>query len=303
MANSLLPSKNKMIMILSQHLTGLIDRGRWISWRCPYHEDHNPSFGVDTEKGAFNCFACHATGTFDQLLVHLGIESDLQEVDAMSDGEWKDVMLSLDNKSNRKVKWPGEDLEIISPYAEEAPRKYASYLERARKLPTHTIISHKIGWSPREDNRVLIPVWSLSGDRVLWIERRRIDNGKPKYWRPKGVRKELALYGMSSIAGYNWIVIVEGIFDTIALSSYNIPSVCCFGGFSTFHRNAIAKRFDMVYVCFDGDDAGRRKAKEAIAMLKDCGLYVKNVKLPEGQDPGSYAGEIARKMGSDWSVK
>jgi DNA primase len=30
---------------------------------CPFHDDHNPSMSVNTDKGIFTCFVCHKTGT------------------------------------------------------------------------------------------------------------------------------------------------------------------------------------------------------------------------------------------------
>lgn len=35
---------------------------RWGSALCCFHEDHNPSFSVNVETGAFRCFACGARG-------------------------------------------------------------------------------------------------------------------------------------------------------------------------------------------------------------------------------------------------
>ncbi len=37
-------------------------RGHELSGRCPFHEDRQPSFRVNTEKRIFNCFGCTAKG-------------------------------------------------------------------------------------------------------------------------------------------------------------------------------------------------------------------------------------------------
>ena len=37
-------------------------RGLWVSAICPFHSDTNPSFRINTEKGAFKCMACGASG-------------------------------------------------------------------------------------------------------------------------------------------------------------------------------------------------------------------------------------------------
>ena len=296
-----LASKSDIIQTLKPHIQQLNDKGRWIMGCCPYHDDKNPSFGIDTKNGGFNCFACGVTGTYKQLLEHLGITQETGELDAMTEGEWNDVLSSLDRKASKKVTWPGEDVRIASlitdVYVENTPEKYIKYLDK-RGVKLHWAIHWGIGWSPKEENKVLIPVNNLNGNQVNWIERRRIDNKRPKYWRPKGVRKELALFGFSNIrnTGNDWIVVTEGVFDTIALQGRSIPAVCCFGGLSRFQRNVLAKKFSTIYIAFDGDDAGRRKAKEAKAMLKDCGVTVVNINLPEGKDPGNYSFAIARRL-------
>lgn len=36
--------------------------GRWLKWRCPFHQDHTPSFAVGPDRDRYKCFACDATG-------------------------------------------------------------------------------------------------------------------------------------------------------------------------------------------------------------------------------------------------
>lgn len=37
-------------------------RGRWWWWRCPFHKEKTPSFGVTPATGRFKCFGCGAEG-------------------------------------------------------------------------------------------------------------------------------------------------------------------------------------------------------------------------------------------------
>jgi DNA primase len=37
-------------------------KGLWVSAICPFHDDTAPSFRINTEKGAFKCMACGASG-------------------------------------------------------------------------------------------------------------------------------------------------------------------------------------------------------------------------------------------------
>lgn len=38
---------------------------------CPFHEDHRPSFSLKTTDGVFNCFGCHAKGTYWDFILSL----------------------------------------------------------------------------------------------------------------------------------------------------------------------------------------------------------------------------------------
>ena len=46
-------------------------RGRWFTGRCPFHDDHNPSFWVDAERGLWGCRACEVTGDVINLYAKL----------------------------------------------------------------------------------------------------------------------------------------------------------------------------------------------------------------------------------------
>jgi hypothetical protein len=37
-------------------------KGRWFTGRCPFHDDHNPSFWVDAKRNLFGCRACGVKG-------------------------------------------------------------------------------------------------------------------------------------------------------------------------------------------------------------------------------------------------
>lgn len=43
------------------------ESGEDLNMLCPFHNENNPSFGINTETGAYNCFACKASGHFNQL--------------------------------------------------------------------------------------------------------------------------------------------------------------------------------------------------------------------------------------------
>ena len=45
-------------------------KGKWIKALCPFHQDTQPSLGINTETGGYNCLACGARGG-DILAFHM----------------------------------------------------------------------------------------------------------------------------------------------------------------------------------------------------------------------------------------
>lgn len=60
--------------------------GGWANTSCPFddHEDSNPSFGVNLEKGIYKCFGCGRTGNFINLVGHLLNVNFYQSIKLMS---------------------------------------------------------------------------------------------------------------------------------------------------------------------------------------------------------------------------
>lgn len=54
---------------------------------CPFHDDHNPSFSVNTETGLYNCFSCGEKGdifTFYMKLQGVDFPTALRDIGAMA---------------------------------------------------------------------------------------------------------------------------------------------------------------------------------------------------------------------------
>ena len=45
--------------------------GRWLTGLCPFHDDKNPSFWIDTKRGLFGCHGCGARGDVINLFAKL----------------------------------------------------------------------------------------------------------------------------------------------------------------------------------------------------------------------------------------
>ncbi len=52
----------------------IIGNGKWVKALCVFHKDTQPSIGINTETGGYNCLACGARGG-DILAFHMHYHS------------------------------------------------------------------------------------------------------------------------------------------------------------------------------------------------------------------------------------
>jgi len=84
-----------------------------------------------------------------------------------------------------------------------------------------------------------------------------------------------------------YVIVVEGYMDTISLHKAGFTmTVASMGTALTQAQAKLIKRFaDKVYICYDGDSAGQNATLRGLDILKDNGLDVMVVQLPDKFDP------------------
>lgn len=87
--------------------------------------------------------------------------------------------------------------------------------------------------------------------------------------------------------GFHNLILVEGYMDVIALGSVGIKNVVAGMGTALTDGQAreIARLVPLVYVCYDGDSAGRKATIKNVEILMKAGVEVKVVSLDDGCDP------------------
>ena len=83
------------------------------------------------------------------------------------------------------------------------------------------------------------------------------------------------------------VIMVEGYMDTISLYQAGFKNVVASMGTSLTQEQArLIKRYaDTVLISYDGDGAGQKANMRGLEILKDEGINVKVVPLPDGLDP------------------
>ena len=92
---------------------------------------------------------------------------------------------------------------------------------------------------------------------------------------------------LKRVQSFPYLIIVEGYMDTISLYQAGFENVVASMGTSLTKEQArLAKRYsDKILISYDGDFAGQKADLRGLEILKDEGLKVKVVPMPDGLDP------------------
>jgi DNA primase len=151
-------------------------------------------------------------------------------------------------------------------------------------------------------DRVVFPIRDRRG-RVVGFGGRVLGDGMPKYLNSPETatfKKSREVYGLyellNEVRKPEFILVVEGYMDVIALAQFGVPNaVATLGTATSADHVSLLFRFtnDLVF-CFDGDTAGRSAAWKALeASLPHLreGKQLKFLELPEQHDPDSLVRE------------
>ena len=154
--------------------------------------------------------------------------------------------------------------------------------------------------------RLIIPIINQFGQVVAFGGRllEKADFAKYKNTQETIVfSKSNNLYNLNNLkklknqSGLNGVIIVEGYMDTISLVQAGFENVVASMGTAlTKDQARILKRYtDKVFISYDGDFAGQKASIRGLEILKEEGLDVKVVSLPNGLDPDDVIKKFGRK--------
>jgi len=164
------------------------------------------------------------------------------------------------------------------------------------------IIQKNSSFYDRFRNRVMFPVFDYRG-RVIGFGGRVLDDSKPKYLNSPETalfKKGINLYGLNFAIKNNinrTFIIVEGYMDCISLHQYGIKNaVASLGTALTKNQAKLLKRYaDKVIISYDADAAGQMATLRGLKILREVGLEVSIIKVPEGKDPDEFVKNNGRE--------
>ena len=274
-----------------------LSRGRLMGL-CPLHADQKPSFLVDTSKGLFYCYGCGRGGDvirFAELYHQVKFSQAL-------------VLLH---------QWRG-----LPPLLHETAGFYRMQLHRhpeavaylyKRGVCSPELIEHmRIGYAPggclrgwltqlgyplqalRQAGLVTVVGYDAYTHRVVFpleenLYGRSLSASAPPHRFLPGAKGGLYLW--EQVRQYPEVILVEGLFDYAVLWQAGFHNVTCsMGNHLNGHQyRQLCDRPRTVYLAFDADPngSGQEAARALADRLREQGMSVRRVSLPDGHDPNS----------------
>lgn len=146
-------------------------------------------------------------------------------------------------------------------------------------------------------NRVMFPIINLRGNVIAFSGRARPGDDKAggKYVNTTDTpvyKKSENLYAFNFAKNdcADRVILVEGNMDVISLHQAGFTNtVAAMGTAFTLEQAKLLSRYTKeIVVTLDADAAGQNAVKSALQILKDAGMPVRVVILPDGKDPDEY---------------
>lgn len=156
----------------------------------------------------------------------------------------------------------------------------------------------------RFTNRVMFPIIDLRGNVIAFGGRIMTDE-KPKYLNTSDTpvfKKSANLFSLNNAknSGTRTLILCEGYMDVISVNQAGFANaVATLGTALTSEQAVLMKRYaDEVIICYDADEAGQKATARAIPILRNAGLLIRVLNIPNGKDPD----EFIRSHGADGSA-
>jgi len=174
------------------------------------------------------------------------------------------------------------------------------------------IISVNLGFEIRNKklkdrfkNRLMFPIMDIRGN-VVAFGARTLSNEIPKYVNTSDTlifKKSDNLFSLNFAKNSESknLILTEGYMDTISLHQSGFKnSVAGLGTALTLNQVKLLSRYtDEVVLCYDSDLPGQKAAKKAMDMLRNNGIRVKILSIPQAKDPDEYI----RNNGENGKIK
>lgn len=143
-------------------------------------------------------------------------------------------------------------------------------------------------------NRIMIPIIDIRGN-VIAFGGRVLDDSKPKYVNTSDTlvfkkTENLFALNFAKATGDQQLILCEGYMDVIALHQAGFTNAVAALGtsFTADHARLVARYTKEAVLIFDADGAGQKATRRAIDLLRNVGVDIRVVRVPDGKDPDEF---------------
>jgi len=239
------------------------------AFHCPFCNHHKKKLQINTETQKWHCWVCNKGGyKIGILLRKINAPKNIISEVLKILGDYQGVSKEKEEVTKYDVSLPQCYKPLWKP-SEDPLYKNAIHYLKGRNIGSIDILRYSIGFcsSNGYSNRIIIPSYDADGKLNYFMARDMFPNSKFKYKNPP-MSKDTVGFEMF----INWkepIVLVEGIFDAIAIRNNAIP---LFGKFpsKTLVMRLAEKQVKKVYVALDED--AKQDAIKLSKFLMDYGI-------------------------------
>ena len=239
------------------------------AFHCPFCNHHKKKLQINTETQKWHCWVCNKGGyKIGILLRKINAPKNIISEVLKILGDYQGVSKEKEEITKYDVSLPQCYQPLWKP-SEDPLYKNAIHYLKGRGIGPIDIVRYSIGFcsSNGYSNRIIIPSYDSEGKLNYFMARDMFPNSKFKYKNPP-MSKDTVGFEMF----INWkepIVLVEGIFDAIAIRNNAIP---LFGKFpsKTLVMRLAEKQVKKVYVALDED--AKQDAIKLSKFLMDYGI-------------------------------
>lgn len=270
---------NEVVKLLEYYkIPNISIHGDRITCACPIHNGKNTNaFSIYLSEGRYYCFSQCGGGTILDLISQLSKCSILESKKILEDVSCSSYVARRRNYSSRQYNTPLTQNELDKIYKETLPLlSYRGFLSK-----TLRDFDVRICYSGRFKDRVLVPVHDIRGRIITFYTRAISDKVFPKHFPTHNYSKTLNLFNYFRIKNRNRVIVCEGEFDCMRLYEYGYQAVALSGKSLSSYQHSLLRKFKLVDIMLDGDDAGRDGTEKIYKQLKNSRI----IKLSEGMDP------------------
>ena len=251
------------------------------AFHCPFCNHHKKKLQVNFETQKWHCWVCNQGGhKIGILLRKINAPKNIISEVLKILGDYRGVKHEKEEVTKYDVSLP-QCYQPLWKKSEDPIYKNAIHYLKQRGIYGKDILRYSIGYCPSGDysNRIIIPSYDVDGKLNYFMARDMFPNSKFKYKNPP-MSKDTVGFELF----INWkepIVLVEGIFDAIAVRKNAIP---LFGKFpsKTLVMRLIEKKVKKIYVALDED--AKKDAIKLSKFLMDYGISTYLLEM-NGKDP------------------